>query len=190
MSRERRAIRVHANELEQHLEDHHAHLAECMEHDVKDVSEIFPILEKMNEKAGELHQILELYPYVSVSIDICKIQHQLLASCRLFVNQGARSHLGALYQIMAECCCDLGRLRDCKRYNDLALKFSPNDRRAAKFQEEMTELTTRHAWRGALLIAAVLGFGSLFAKMATTSFGAENRIFNNVKNRNGGTNGK
>jgi len=55
---------------------------------------------------------------------------------------------------------------------------------------KMTELTTRHAWRGALLIAAVLGFGSLFAKMATTSFGAENRIFNNVKNRNGGTNGK
>eukprot|EP00466_Bigelowiella_natans_P018006 jgi/Bigna1/76962/fgenesh1_pg.45_\ len=66
--------------------------------------------------------------------------------------EGARRHLSPLYQIIAECSCDLGRLkmnvklRDSKKYNCLALKFQKTNVQAQKFKEEIIlKISNNHA---------------------------------------------
>mmetsp|Transcript_1987 Transcript_1987/g.2852 ORF Transcript_1987/g.2852 Transcript_1987/m.2852 type:complete len:130 (-) Transcript_1987:268-657(-) len=129
----------------------------------------------MNQKAGELHQIVALYSFISTSLNVQELQKEIISSCLLFINQGARRHLSPLYQIIAECSCDLGRLRDSKKYNCLALRFQKTNAQAQKFKEEVEGLTNTHARRGFIFISTVIAFGFALTRLLTSGGGQRRR---------------
>ncbi|GAB5369238.1 hypothetical protein AAMO2058_001388400 [Amorphochlora amoebiformis] len=167
-SEKQRLYKRRINFLDRSICDLQDDLVDLFKEDIKERHIAIPKIEDMLAQANELALILEAYPVLRSSLNLSEVFQEILQTCKYFVSQGARSkELPILYQAIAECSRHLGRFRDARRYNSLALKFQPDFEEALEFRKETASLTSKHATRGLMFVALVGAAVAFFRRYVT-----------------------